>query len=196
MDAYAAWVYVLSLGFSPENIILLGDSAGAHLCLYLAQHLMVTAAMGVPVNPNIDPTERLPGGLALCSPWVDLTLSSPSWNTQKDYLPAKRIRKAARSALRHYSPEAAVSAPLSPVFAPEGYWRPYANKPFFISYGANEGIADEARALIAGLRRDGVMVDSFEEPHGLHCGPVTPWSLPTAYEGFLKGVKGVIAAMD
>jgi len=174
----------------------MGDSAGGHLCLYLAQHLMVAAAVSAREHPNVDPAHQLPGALALCSPWVDLTLSFPSWKQIHDYLPARRVRMAARSALRHYAPTAARSAPLSPVFAPEGYWRPYANTPFFISYGANEGIADEAKALMAALRRDGVTVDAFEEPFGLHCGPITPWSLPSAYQGFLKGVKTVISNMD
>jgi acetyl esterase/lipase len=81
------------------------------------------------------------------------------------------------------------------VFAPEDYWRVFERTPVFISYGSHERIADEDRALVAAMRRDGVPVTAYEEPGGLHCGPIAPWSKPEAYLQFAKGVQGVLAEM-
>ncbi|KIJ66190.1 hypothetical protein HYDPIDRAFT_26560 [Hydnomerulius pinastri MD-312] len=50
-----------------ENIVVAGDSAGGGLCLALLFYLR-------------DYSYSLPGGAILFSPWVDLTLSCPSWD--------------------------------------------------------------------------------------------------------------------
>lgn len=197
VDAYAAWEYVLSLGFEPRNIVLMGDSAGGHLCLWLAQHLTVAAALEAHrTGSDADPASKQPGGLALCSPWCDLTLSAESWSLfRRDFIVRHYVRHLSRACLRYYTEAAWYATPISPVFAPEGYWRPFAHMPVFVSYGEDEALADEDKSVIAAMRRDGVDVRVFEEPAGLHVGPITPWSLPSAYEGFAKGVMGVLAAL-
>ncbi|KAL1409158.1 hypothetical protein Q8F55_005987 [Vanrija albida] len=183
VDAYAAWEYVLSLGFAPHDIVLMGDSAGGHLSLEAHR-----------TESDADPASQLPGGLALCSPWCDLTLSAASWSLfNRDFIVRHYVRHLSRACLRYYTEAAWYATPLSPVFAPEGYWRPFAHMPVFVSYGQDEALADEDKVVIAAMRRDGVDVRVFEEPHGLHVGPITPWSLPSAYEGFAKGVVGVLA---
>ncbi|KAF8560127.1 alpha/beta-hydrolase [Imleria badia] len=55
-----------------ENVVLAGDSAGGGLCLALLLYLR-------------DNGYPLPGGAILFSPWVDLTLSCPSWDTNAIY---------------------------------------------------------------------------------------------------------------
>ncbi|KAG6380959.1 Alpha/Beta hydrolase protein [Boletus reticuloceps] len=55
-----------------ENVILAGDSAGGGLSLALLLYLR-------------DNDYPLPGGAILFSPWVDLTLSCPSWDTNAPY---------------------------------------------------------------------------------------------------------------
>ncbi|KAH0838098.1 Alpha/Beta hydrolase protein [Lanmaoa asiatica] len=55
-----------------ENVVLAGDSAGGGLCLALLLYLR-------------DNDYPLPGGAILFSPWVDLTLSCPSWDTNAAY---------------------------------------------------------------------------------------------------------------
>ncbi|KAF8140503.1 Alpha/Beta hydrolase protein [Boletus edulis] len=55
-----------------ENVILAGDSAGGGLSLALLLYLR-------------DNDYPLPGGAILFSPWVDLTLSCPSWDTNAAY---------------------------------------------------------------------------------------------------------------
>jgi len=62
IDCLSAYFYLIGLGFSPENIIVTGDSAGGNLALTLTRHL---STMGV----------ALPGHLVVLSPAADLTLS-------------------------------------------------------------------------------------------------------------------------
>lgn len=60
------------LQVSPENVVVAGDSAGGGLCLALLLYLR-------------DNGYDLPGGAILLSPWVDLTLSCASWETNAAY---------------------------------------------------------------------------------------------------------------
>jgi len=68
--------------YSPSNIIIAGDSAGGNLtvstCLLLRQR-----------------GHNLPRGLAIISPWLDLTCSSEAWatNAKYDYLPDAVVMK-------------------------------------------------------------------------------------------------------
>ncbi len=63
-DAHAAYLELLEAGHDPQRIALAGDSAGGQLCLALTLRLRERG-------------EPLPAGLALISPWADLTLSDP-----------------------------------------------------------------------------------------------------------------------
>ncbi|EJD03418.1 alpha/beta-hydrolase [Fomitiporia mediterranea MF3/22] len=92
IDGLAGYAYLVrKLGFKPENIILVGDSAGANLALALTRYLITHSS-------SLDPQLGKPGGLVLLSPWVDLTTShatpgaSVYANTTSDFLgspPAK-----------------------------------------------------------------------------------------------------------
>lgn len=62
-DAVSAYQYVLSQGVPAQNIILVGESAGAHLVLALLRYLREMAR----TLPN-------PHAALLCSPVTDLTL--------------------------------------------------------------------------------------------------------------------------
>ncbi|EGO03683.1 hypothetical protein SERLA73DRAFT_175262 [Serpula lacrymans var. lacrymans S7.3] len=56
----------------PESVIVAGDSAGGGLCLALVLYLR-------------DNGYPLPGGSILFSPWVDLTLSCESWDSNRAF---------------------------------------------------------------------------------------------------------------
>ncbi|BEJ01861.1 hypothetical protein CcaverHIS631_0605430 [Cutaneotrichosporon cavernicola] len=64
------------LSIPPENIVVMGDSAGGGLSIALCLYLR-------------DNGYRLPAGLVLMSPWVDLTMSCGSWdeNAYSDVVP-------------------------------------------------------------------------------------------------------------
>ncbi|GAA96862.1 uncharacterized protein L969DRAFT_17759 [Mixia osmundae IAM 14324] len=76
-DAVAGYFRLIyDLKIPPENIVLAGDSAGGGLTAALLLYLR-------------DEGYPLPSGAILMSPWVDLTLSCASWDTNApfDYLP-------------------------------------------------------------------------------------------------------------
>ncbi|KAH8119619.1 alpha/beta-hydrolase [Phellopilus nigrolimitatus] len=67
LDALAGYNYLVgAVGFSPENIIIVGDSAGANLALALTRYLVSNSGT-LPLLP------APPGALVLLSPWGDLT---------------------------------------------------------------------------------------------------------------------------
>ncbi|RDX51889.1 hypothetical protein OH76DRAFT_1346167 [Lentinus brumalis] len=76
-DAVTAYFRLIDdLHVPPENIIVAGDSAGGGLALALLMYLR-------------DNDYALPSGAILFSPWVDLTMSCESWdsNAQYDIIP-------------------------------------------------------------------------------------------------------------
>ena len=70
-DSYAAYCWLLEQGWSSEQIILAGDSAGGGLAMALCHYLK---------DRNI----QLPCGLIAMSPWTDLTASGESYDTNYD----------------------------------------------------------------------------------------------------------------
>ncbi len=65
-DAMDAWRYLTrALHYAPENILVVGDSAGGNLALSLCLRLR-------------DQGEPLPGALIAMSPWADLSNAGPS----------------------------------------------------------------------------------------------------------------------
>jgi acetyl esterase/lipase len=66
LDAIAGYRYLVNeLRYSPENIVLEGDSAGGNLALALCRYLIENPEAGL----------APPGALLLISPWTDLGLS-------------------------------------------------------------------------------------------------------------------------
>lgn len=63
---------VEDLHIPPENILLSGDSAGGGLCLALLMYLR-------------DNNYPMPSGAILMSPWVDLTMSCESWDSNASF---------------------------------------------------------------------------------------------------------------
>ncbi|KAL0581087.1 hypothetical protein V5O48_000981 [Marasmius crinis-equi] len=72
-DAASAYFRLVEdLHIPPENIVLAGDSAGGGLCLALLMYLR-------------DNNYTLPSAAILMSPWVDLTMSCESWDSNAPY---------------------------------------------------------------------------------------------------------------
>lgn len=74
-DAVEAYKWLLARGYSGEQIIVAGDSAGGGLAMCLTMYLR-------------DHNMPLPGGIVAMSPWTDLTASGESYTTnyEKDPL--------------------------------------------------------------------------------------------------------------
>ncbi|KIJ43425.1 hypothetical protein M422DRAFT_30883, partial [Sphaerobolus stellatus SS14] len=81
IDAVAGYRHLVEVsGFTPSDIILSGDSAGAHLALGLTRYLLENSTAGLPPAPS---------SLILFSPWADLSGShNDSYQTsaRTDYL--------------------------------------------------------------------------------------------------------------
>ncbi|KAJ3163605.1 hypothetical protein HDU86_000188 [Geranomyces michiganensis] len=97
-DAFAGYLYLINPQHpafrhldpthepvNPRDIVLMGDSAGAGLCLALLNYLNLY--LRSPTGEHLVP---LPGGCVALSPWCDLTFTSHSWRTNDkfDWLPA------------------------------------------------------------------------------------------------------------
>lgn len=128
-DAFAAWNYILSCNYLPENIILAGDSAGGNLCLVLSllikQHHM-----------------SLPRGIILFSPWTDMTASGKSYHA-KELLDPVLNNAYIQKAKECYLQAAPITSPLvSPVF---GDFSDF--PPTYIQVGENEILLDDSKML-------------------------------------------------
>lgn len=67
-DAEAAYQWLLDIGVTPQQIAFAGDSAGGGLALALMQRMKAAG-------------KALPAATVFLSPWVDLTCTTPSLDT-------------------------------------------------------------------------------------------------------------------
>ena len=74
-DAYTAYTYLLSKGYSPQHITLCGESAGGGLCYALCLKLK-------------EQNMALPASVIAISPWVDLTAGGESYETNRQRDPS------------------------------------------------------------------------------------------------------------
>ncbi|KAJ9474237.1 Abhydrolase_3 domain-containing protein [Pseudozyma hubeiensis] len=101
-DALAAWVYVTKrLHFKPENVILMGDSAGGGLALSLQLYL---SSLMWSSETSLGRAKKL----VLHSPMTDLTLSTDSFtqNNAVDIISPYMCSLARDNYLRHVMPVA------------------------------------------------------------------------------------------
>lgn len=187
----------------PKNIVFSGDSAGGNLCLALLQTLLELRRQnrGTIFWAGAPREIPLPAGLALCSPWADVTHSLPSCeaNAAWDYLPApsRNLQHPpcaawpANPPRRHlYADTALLAHPLvSPMMARNWDGAP----PVYIGTGT-ELLSDEDKSLAAWMASQGVKVE-FEEWVGMpHCFAMLLNTLPgsrvyfNAWAGFIKNV--------
>lgn len=128
-DAFLAWNYILSKGYTPENIIVAGDSAGGNLALVLTLLL----------------TERhmeLPKCLVLFSPWTDMTSSGNSYHTKAELDPVLNTEYISK-AIQYYLGNTNPSIPyVSPLFADFSSF-----PPVYIQVGENEILLDDSVML-------------------------------------------------
>lgn len=84
-DALTAYVYLLDRGVAARDIVLSGDSAGAHLVLALVRYLSEEKVAGLP----------LPRAALLWSPWLDLRMGPEAVerhpNKGTDYVPGPLV---------------------------------------------------------------------------------------------------------
>jgi len=138
-DGKAAYEYLLEKGFSPENIVVSGNSSGGGLALGTMLALR-------------DEGEQLPAAIALMSPWSDLTMSRDTYDTLKD------VDKTSREIL---------SWPAEVYVGNDSFQNPYISPingdfkkfpPVLLQVGDREVFLSEVSELAQKMRADGVDV--------------------------------------
>ncbi|KAJ9125656.1 hypothetical protein QFC22_000618 [Naganishia vaughanmartiniae] len=138
---------VESLKIDPQNILVMGDSAGGGLSLALSMYLR-----------DAGYKHLLPRGLVLMSPWVDLTMSCGSWDENAPYDVVPQPGQG-----DHLNP---VACYLGPEGIKQYLTHPYASPlfgdfhdlpPMLIQAGDSEVLRDEItllahKATLAGVR--------------------------------------------
>jgi acetyl esterase/lipase len=128
-DSLVAYASLLALGARPDNIVIVGESAGGGLGVAT---LIAARYAKLP----------MPAGLVAISPWTDLTCTAASLDTQADVDPLLDKRSMQRMA-DDYLQGADPRAPsASPAFADLG-----GMPPMLIQVGSDEVLLDDARAL-------------------------------------------------
>lgn len=154
-DAAASYRALLAEVGDSERIIVAGDSAGGGLSVALCVALR-------------DAGEPLPRALALLSPWLDLTCTSPSWDSRFEGDPI--LDHSLRDAAERYLDGADPRDPLcSPLFADLS-----GLPPALVLVGTHEILYDDSVTFAEAATEHGVEVE-LEIGHELiHVWPIFP----------------------
>lgn len=137
-DSLHAYRFLLGQGYAPGRILLCGDVAGGGLCFALCLRLK-----------DLDLPQ--PGGVIAISPWVDLTLSGPSYEKNR-YKDPVLDRNALLSCAECYAKGQDLTLPyISPLYGKlEGL------PPSILFAGENELLFNEICAMHKALLLSGV----------------------------------------
>ncbi|HXA32915.1 MAG TPA: alpha/beta hydrolase [Acidimicrobiales bacterium] len=149
-DVTAGFQFLLSQGFDPKRIALVGDSAGGGLAVAA---LVATRDAGL----------SLPACLACLSPWVDLTLESARTMTEVVSDPVNTIDGLSEM-VGLYIGDSPPNAPsISPLFADlTGL------PPMLVQVGTAELLLADARLLVAYAQAAGVKAELDEYENLIH----------------------------
>lgn len=141
LDAVKAWDYLMLLGYGARDIIVAGDSAGGNMALCLVHKLKAEGRL-------------LPKGIAVMSPWTDLTLEGKSHITRVAVDPVLD-ETYLKLAVKSYAGGEDLTNPLiSPIFGDfTGFPRTY------IQVGDNEILLNDATALHKNMLKANVPVE-------------------------------------
>lgn len=137
-DVMAVWNYLMLLGYGARDVIVTGDSAGGNLALALMLKLKQEERL-------------LPRGLALLSPWTDLTSSGQSFQTKAELDPVLNRDYIDRMVTAYAEGQALENPLISPLFGDfTGF------PPTYIQAGENEILLSDAQRLYQKLLEAGV----------------------------------------
>ena len=140
-DALASYQWLLDNGYSGEQIVLAGDSAGGGLAMALCHYL-------------IDHGKQLPCGVVAMSPWTDLTASGESYETNYEKDPLFGNTRESIIYLDDYAGEHDKTEPyISPLFGDfHGF------PPMLIQVGSLEMLLSDSVSVAEKARAQGVKV--------------------------------------
>jgi len=170
-DAVAAYRGLLGEGYSPESIVVGGDSAGGGLALSL---LLALREAGLP----------LPAGAALFSPWTDLAATGESIRTNANrcaMFHGPDIGLSARYYLGETDPRNPIASPLYADLA--------GLPPLLIHVGADEVLRDDSTRLAERARAAGVRVELKVWPVVPHAWQLAPHLVPEARQSLRESAE-------
>lgn len=141
---------------SPENIVIMGDSAGGGLSLALSQMLLKE---GLPQ----------PGNIVLLSPWLDITLSHPEIESMKKNEPMLNLKLLIESGKTYAGDTDRSNYLLSPINGP---LKELGKITLFI--GTHEFFLPDARKFKKLAEQEKIDINYFEYPKMNHVFPVLP----------------------
>jgi acetyl esterase/lipase len=168
-DTLAAYLWLLEQGTDPTCLVLAGDSCGANLIIAAT---VAARDAGYP----------LPAALACISPWVDLTQSGFSYETNAhldSFVPKDAMDFLADNYLDGASPTDPIASPLFADLT--------ALPPVLIQVGVGESLLADSLSLTEALARHRVPAVLEAWPHSVHVWPVWASRVP---EG-RKAIEGI-----
>ncbi|KAE8423448.1 Alpha/Beta hydrolase protein [Aspergillus pseudocaelatus] len=160
------------LGKRPSNIILQGDSSGAHLALAVLSYL--TEGHLHDSIPTLSLSENLRGALLL-SPWIYFGTDHESFrtNADKDAISAKSLGKWAEALFS----DSKRDRYTHPTDAPTGWWRLLPVERIFIGVGGDEVLLDSIISLAHKIKAEHPDVLISRVPREFHAEPITDFGL-------------------
>ncbi|KAJ6627577.1 Acetyl-hydrolase [Pseudolycoriella hygida] len=162
MDAYR--YLVKTIGIPPSKIIFAGDSAGGNLA----------ATMLLTIKGQASGDQEylsLPAGVALLSPWIDLTINQPSFaQYRNDILSRTQVAKFVPYYIPNYDKldeESRISMIKNPLISPL-YGDFTGACPIFLAYGDKELLRTSIENMKSNLERDGCNVTTLKGEDALH----------------------------
>lgn len=149
-DAETAYNWLLERGYSEENILVAGDSAGGGLAMALC-HLLKRKG------------KKLPCGLVAMSPWTDLSISGASYVERAELDPV--FGNDASEEMLYNNPYIGDDDPRNPLISPL-YGDFSGFPPMLVQVGTHEMLYDDSRSVVEKARRSGVSV-RFHEYEGM-----------------------------
>ncbi len=158
-DVDHIWEHIVSNVAEADHVFLAGDSAGGNMALCLTQRLL---AEGKPV----------PKELILFSPWTDMTLTSESYEINKDIDPILSKEFVYNSAKAYLGDNDPADATFSPLF---GSFENF--PPVFIMAGRNGILIDDSIKLKERIEQAGGTAELDIEEKGWHVYQLMPGSM-------------------
>lgn len=160
-DALAAYRWLLDQNLRPQDILIMGESAGGGLCLAT---LLAARDQGLP----------LPSGAVALSPWTDLKLTGDSYRTKLGVCisPPGMSRVCSQYYVGAHDPSEPWISPL--------YGDLHGLPPLFISVGEYETMLDDSTRFAAKAKAAGVETSLVVGKKMVHCYPLMAPMFPEA----------------
>ncbi|NKB99659.1 MAG: alpha/beta hydrolase fold domain-containing protein [Pseudomonadales bacterium] len=161
-DAVAAWDYVCAQGYSGDDIVVAGESAGGNLTASLLLKLRETK-------------REMPAGGYLLSPWLDLTQSGESMTSCADQDPMVTRSELSSLAKSYYAGTDPRNPLVSPIFGDlSGF------PPMMIQVGTDEVLLSDAITFTNKSALSGVDVQLRVWKDMVHAWPLFHFLMPSA----------------